>query len=90
VRISGGRVCWAIRGLRGVPHPSTATIREQIPGRPGPVMVRLGRRRYRPSGCTSIPAALGQSIATRPSGFYVAIGTRAHPAGVVRGQLRPA
>jgi hypothetical protein len=52
-------------------------------------MIRLGRP-YRASGCTAIAAALGQSIAARPRGFYVAVTTRAHPRGAVRGQLRPA
>jgi hypothetical protein len=87
VTISGARVCWAIRHLHGVGHPRAATIREGALGHSGPVIVRLGRR-YRASGCTAIPAALGQSIAGRPSGFYVSVATAAHPGGAVRGQLR--
>jgi hypothetical protein len=89
VTITGARVCWTIRNLHGVGRPRGATIRQGASGRSGPVMVRLGRR-YRASGCTAIPAALGQSIAARPRGFYVAVTTRAHPRGAVRGQLRPA
>jgi hypothetical protein len=89
VTIVGARVCWTIRNLHGVGRPSAATIRQGAAGRNGPVMVRLGRR-YRASGCTQIAAALGQSIAAQPRGFYVAVATRAHPNGAVRGQLRPA
>ena len=84
--ITGARVCWTIRNLHGVGAPSAATVRQGGAGRTGPVMVRLGRR-YRASGCTAVPAALGQSIAARPGGFYVSVTTRAHPAGAVRGQL---
>jgi CHRD domain len=87
VTITGGRVCWTVRKLHGVARPSAATIREGALGHSGPVMVRLGSR-YRASGCTAIPAALGQSIAARPAGFYVAVATATHPAGAVRGQLR--
>jgi CHRD domain len=89
VTISGARVCWTIRNLRGVAHPTGVTLRQGTAGRTGPVLARLGRR-YRASGCTAIAAALGRSIAARPGGFYVAVATRAHPAGAVRGQLRPA
>jgi len=89
VTIDGARVCWTIRNLHGVPRPSAATIRQGAAGRSGPIMVRLGRR-YRASGCTAIPAALGRAIAGQPRGFYVAVATHAHPSGAVRGQLRPA
>jgi hypothetical protein len=89
VTLDGARVCWTIRNLRGVGRPRSATIRQGTAGRSGPVMVRLGRR-YRASGCTAIPAALGASIAARPGGFYVSVATRARPAGAVRGQLRHA
>jgi hypothetical protein len=89
VTIAGARVCWTIRNLHGVARPPAATIRHGAAGRTGPVMVRLGRR-YRASGCTAIPAALGASIAARPRDFYVAVATRAHPRGAVRGQLAPA
>jgi hypothetical protein len=89
VTISGPRVCWTVRNLHGVGRPSAATIRQGAAGRSGPVMVRLGRR-YRSSGCTAIPAALGQAIAARPGGFYFSVATHAHPNGAVRGQLRPA
>jgi hypothetical protein len=89
VTITGARACWTIRNLHGVGHPSSATIRQGAAGRSGAIMVRLGRR-YRASGCTAIAAALGQAIAARPGAFYVAVATRAHPAGAVRGQLRPA
>jgi CHRD domain len=87
ITITVGRVCWTIRKLHGVARPSAATIRQGTRGHSGPVMVRLGSR-YRASGCTAIPAALGQSIAARPSGFYLSVATAAHPAGAVRGQLR--
>jgi hypothetical protein len=86
LRISGGRVCWAIRNLHGVGHPKAATINEGSAGHSGPVILRLGRR-YHASGCTAAPAALGQSIAARPSGFYMSVATAARPAAV-RGQLR--
>jgi hypothetical protein len=89
VTLTGGRVCWTIRNLHGVGRPRGATIRRGAAGRTGPVIVRLGRR-YRASGCTTVPAALGQAIAAAPRGFYVAVSTRARPAGAVRGQLRPA
>jgi hypothetical protein len=89
VTVTGGRVCWTIRNLRGVAHPSAATIRQGTAGRTGPVLVRLGQR-YRASGCTTIPAALGRAIAAQPRSFYLAVATRAHPNGAVRGQLRPA
>jgi hypothetical protein len=89
VTITGARVCWTIRNLKGVRHPSGATIRQGAAGRTGPIMVRLGRG-YRASGCTTIPAALGRAIAAQPRGFYVAVRTRAHPGSAVRGQLRPA
>jgi hypothetical protein len=89
VTIDGARVCWTIRNLHGVTRPSAATIRQGAAGRSGPIMVRLGRR-YRASGCTAIPAALGRAIAGQPRGFYVAVATHAHPGGAVRGQLRPA
>jgi hypothetical protein len=87
VTLLGGRVCWTIRNLHGVARPRAATIRRGAAGRTGPVIVRLGRR-YRASGCTTVTAALGQAIASAPGGFYVAVSTRAHPAGAVRGQLR--
>jgi hypothetical protein len=89
VTLLGTRVCWTIRGLRGVGHPRAATIRRGRAGRTGPVIVRLGRR-YRASGCTTVAAALARTIAAGPTGFYVAVSTRARPAGAVRGQLRPA
>jgi hypothetical protein len=89
VTITGGRVCWTIRNLHGVGRPSAATIRRGAAGHTGPIVVRLGRR-YHASGCTSVPAALGQAIAAAPRRFYTAVSTRAHPNGAVRGQLRPA
>jgi hypothetical protein len=89
VTIAGGRACWTIRNLHGVGRPRAAAIRRGAAGRIGPVMLRLGRR-YRASGCTGIPAALGRSIAARPRAFYVVVTTRPHPGGAVRGQLRPA
>jgi CHRD domain len=89
VTISGARLCWTVRNLRGVAHPTAATLRHGASGHTGPVIVRLGRG-YRASGCTTIAAALGRSIAARPSGFYVAVATRAHPGAAVRGQLRAA
>jgi hypothetical protein len=89
VTFTGARACWTIRNLHGVARPRSATIRRGAAGRTGPVIVRLGRR-YRTSGCTTVSAALGQAIGAAPRGFYVAVATRAHPAGAVRGQLRPA
>jgi hypothetical protein len=67
VTITGARVWWTVRTLPGVARPSVATLREARSGRSGPVMVHLGSR-YHACGCTAIPAALGQSIAARPSG----------------------
>jgi hypothetical protein len=87
VVITGARVCWTFRGLHGVGHPSAATIRQGAAGHAGPVMVKLGRR-YHATGCTAIPAALGQSIAGLPRGVYVSVATHAHPGGAVRGQLK--
>jgi CHRD domain len=89
VTIIGSRVCWTIRNLRGVAHPTGVTVRQGTAGHTGPVLARLGRG-YRSSGCTAIAAALGRSIAARPGGFYVAVATHAHPGGAVRGQLRAA
>jgi CHRD domain len=86
VTFAGARACWAIRGLRGVGRPSTAAIRQ---GAAGPVVVRLGRR-FRTSGCTTVTAALAQAIAARSGAFDLSVATRAHPAGAVRGPLRPA
>jgi hypothetical protein len=84
VTFAGTRACWTIRGLHGVGRPSAATIRQ---GAAGPVIVRLGRG-FRPSGCTTVTAALGQAIAAQPSGFDVSVATRAHPGGAVHGPLR--
>jgi hypothetical protein len=89
VTLTGTRVCWTIRNLRGVGRPRAATIRRGAAGRTGPVIVRLGRR-YRGSGCTTVAAALARALAAGPRGFYVAVSTRAHPGGAVRGQLGPA
>jgi hypothetical protein len=86
VTLIGSRVCWTIRNLRGVGSPRAATIRR---GRTGPVIVRLGRR-YRASGCTTVTAGLARALAANPGRFYVAVSTRAQPAGAVRGRLRPA
>jgi hypothetical protein len=89
VTFTGARVCWTIRNLHGVGRPSAVTIRRGVAGRTGPVIVRLGRG-YRASGCSAIVPALGQAIASQPRSFYVAVATRAHPGGAVRGQLQPA
>jgi hypothetical protein len=83
------RACWTIRNLHGVAHPRAATVRRGASGHRGPVMLPLGRG-YKASGCTAITAGLARAIAAAPRGFYVAVSTRAHPAGAVRGQLRPA
>jgi len=87
ITIAGTRACWTFRNMHGVGRPTSATVRQGAAGHSGPVMVRLGRR-YRASGCTTIAAALGRSIAARPGGFYVSVATRAHPGGAVRAQLR--
>jgi hypothetical protein len=89
VTLLGTRACWTIRNLHGVARPRAATIRRGSAGHSGPVIVRLGRR-YRASGCTAVTAALSRAIGARPGGFYVAVSTRAHPSGAIRGQLRPA
>ena len=86
VTLIGSRVCWTIRNLRGTGRPRGATIRR---GRTGPVIVRLGRG-YRASGCTPVTAGLARAIAAGPRQFFVVVSTSAHPAGAVRGQLRPA
>jgi hypothetical protein len=86
VTFAGARVCWRIRGLHGVGRPSGATIRE---GASGPVIVRLGRR-FRASGCTTVPAGLEQAIAAQPGDFSVGVATRARPGGAVRGRLHRA
>lgn len=83
VTIAGARLCWTFRNLHGVARPTKAAIRQASTGS---VLVALGRR-YRTSGCTTIAAGLGTSLAARPSAFSVTVATHAHPRGAVRGRL---
>jgi len=89
LKITGRRVCWSIRGVRGIGRPRTASIYKAIPGEFGPLMVRLGGR-YRGAGCVTARVGVAEAIAQSPEGFYLSIATRRFPLGAVRGQLRRA
>jgi hypothetical protein len=85
--VTGRRVCWTFRRLRGIDRPRAAFIKKAIPGEFGPVMVVLGRR-YRANGCATAPVGVAEAIAKSPRSFYLSINTRRYPLGALRGQLR--
>jgi hypothetical protein len=87
--ISGRRVCWSFRRLRGIDRPRAAFVKKGIRGEFGPVMVALGAR-YRAAGCVTTAIGTARAIALSPRGFYVTVNTRRFPLGAIRGQLHKA
>lgn len=86
VQINGTKVCWQFKELKGVTSPLAAHIHKAPAGKAGPVVVPLGAK-FKASGCTSAPAALGKAIAAHPSQYYVNVHNAKYPNGAARGQL---
>jgi hypothetical protein len=82
VALSGGRACWRIIGLGRAAGLRAAAVRRGVHG---PVVLRLGRR-FRRSGCVSVPAAVADAIANRAGALWLTVTRRAHRA-TLRGRL---
>jgi CHRD domain len=85
ITITGGRVCWKST-FSGIDKPTASHIHKGGVGVAGPVVVPLGPA-FKPSGCTTAPAAVTKAIVAHPSLYYVNIHTAKFPAGAIRGQL---
>ena len=86
VQITGTKVCWQFKDLKGAAGTTAAHIHKAPVGKAGPVVVPFGAA-FKKTGCTSAPATVGKAIAANPGAYYVNIHTTKHPAGALRGQL---
>src|SRR6185312_3407370 len=82
--LTGGQACWRLTGLGSAAGLRAIAVRR---GSHGPVVLRLARR-FRRSGCVSVPAAVADAIANRPGSLWLTV-TRAHR-GTLRGRLTAA
>jgi hypothetical protein len=86
VQITGTKVCWQFKELKGLAGAAAAHIHKAPAGKSGPVVVPLGAA-FKAKGCTTAPAAIAKAIAAHPSAYYVNVHTPKHPDGAARGQL---
>jgi hypothetical protein len=86
VQITGTKVCWQFKDLKGLAGAAAAHIHKAPAGKAGPVVVPLGAA-FKAKGCTSATAATAKAILAHPSAYYVNIHTKKYPAGAARGQL---
>jgi len=88
IQITGTKVCWQFKDLRGFTGATASHIHKAPVGKPGPVLVPLGAA-FKRTGCTTTTAALAKAIVAAPGAYYVNIHTTKFPAGALRGQLTP-
>jgi hypothetical protein len=81
------QVCWKLSAT-GIAPATAAHIHVGAYGVSGPVVVTLSPPDDGSSnGCTTVDAALIESIFENPSNYYVNFHNADYPAGAVRGQL---
>lgn len=87
---SKSEICWHFGKLVAVPHPTIASLNGAVAGTDGALVANLGPR-YRPTGCTALPAYAVVGIAgaagRNASRYYVEVASKAYPTGAIRGQL---
>jgi hypothetical protein len=82
---SSGKICWTFTNVKGIDKPMASHIHEAGKGKPGPVVVPLGKA-YKAKGCTTSKGE-ANDILEHPAEYYVNIHTAKYPNGAVRGQL---
>ena len=80
-----GKICWTFTNVKGIDKPMASHIHEAGKGKPGPVVVPLGKA-YKAKGCTTSKSEAGD-VLEHPGDYYVNIHTAKYPNGAVRGQL---
>ena len=80
-------VCWSFSRLSGFDLPPTvAQIHVGARGKTGGLYVPLSVK-YLPRACIHQSASQVEALANDPSGYYVIVESKKHPAGAVRAQL---
>ena len=76
--------------VRSVDEVTSARIHRGAAGQEGPPVVQLDTPDDNDSDdCDQIGDELADQIQANPAGYYVAVATREHPNGALRGQLNP-
>jgi hypothetical protein len=88
-RKDGGQVCYRLHAANITLPALAAHIHKGAAGTNGPVVVPFTApgANGESSGCSPATAALIDEILGSPSGFYVNVHTKEHPAGAIRAQL---
>jgi hypothetical protein len=87
ITITGSKVCWAFKSLKGIDKPIAAHIHKGKIGQSGPVVVPLNAK-FTASGCIFPSSTTVKAIEANPKSFYVNVHTKRYPNGAIRGQLQ--
>ncbi len=82
----GQLLCWRFAHLHGFTVATHAWIYAGAQPRGGAIRVSSGPRLHH-RGCTRLTTTTAKSIASRPSGYSVAVDSVRYPGGAVRGRL---